>query len=358
MNPVLKKLLLPLLALVALLLVVAWMAGTFSVRIQPGVLSSDAPQAVPEEAMVAELVEITGDEAVPATIGARQATTISSRIIARITRIAVRAGDTVNEGDLLLELESSDLESRLAQSSQRVRAIQARLTEAQLGLERAESLQQQGLVAKAVLDEARATHDTLIAELATANRAVEEAEVAISYTQIRAPFTGRVVDRFAEPGDTASPGERLLSLYNPLSLRIEAAVRESLALSLELGQALDVDIPALDRRLAAQIEELVPAADPGSRSFLVKASIEFQPDLLPGMYARLHIPTTPQQLLLIPEGMVKQYGQLDFVWVHHQQGPERRFVRLGRSVSPGLVEVLSGLTAGDVLIPQPAPLDE
>ena len=349
-----KKLLLPLVAVIVLLLMVAWMAGAFSDRIAPGLLPPGAGQPPPMEAFTVERITVAATESVPATIGARQETTISSRIIARITRIAVRAGDTVNEGDLLLELERSDLESRLSQASEHVRAVRARLTEAELNLERAENLQQQGLVAKAVLDEARANHDSLTAELATAQRAVDEAEVSISYTQIRAPFTGRVVDRFAEPGDTASPGERLLSLYNPLSLRIEAAVRESLALPLELGQELAVDIPALGRRLTAQIEELVPAADPGSRSFLVKASIEFQPDLLPGMYARLHIPAGEEELMLLPRSLVKSFGQLDIVWVYHDEGAERRFVRLGRDFEPDQVEVLSGLEEGEQIIAQPA----
>jgi RND family efflux transporter MFP subunit len=353
MNTAMKKVLLPLLAVIALLLVVAWMAGIFSDRTPPGLLPAGESLPLPQQAFTAEIVVTPISESVPATIGARQETTISSRIIARITRIAVRAGDTVNEGDLLLELESSDLESRLSQANEQIRAIRARLTEAKLSLERAENLQKQGLVAKAVLDEARASHDTLTAQLANAQRAAEEAQVAISYTQIRAPFNGRVVDRFAEPGDTASPGERLMTLYNPLSLRIEAAVRESLALSLELGQQLDVDIPALNRRLTAQIEERVPAADPGSRSFLVKASIEFQPDLLPGMYARLHIPAGEEQLLLIPRALVKAYGQLDLVWVYHEQGAERRFLRLGRAFESDQVEVLSGLQAGEILIPQP-----
>jgi RND family efflux transporter MFP subunit len=266
----------------------------------------------------------------------------------------VRAGDTVTQGQLLLELERSDLESRLEQAGERVHAVTARLTEARLSLERAQSLHQQGLVAKAVLDEARATHDSLTAELATAERAVEEAEVAISYTQIVSPIDGRVVDRFAEPGDTASPGGRLLSLYNPLSLRIEAAVRESLALPLKLGQQITVEIPSLERRLGSQIEELVPAADPGSRSFLVKAQVEYQEDLLPGMYARLLIPAGMERRVLIPAGMTRRYGQLDMVWVWGEGGTERRFVRLGQQDVDGSVEVLAGLEEGELLVPPPA----
>jgi len=353
MKTRMKTWLLPLLAIVVLLLIIAWMAGVFRNRVEPGTLDSPPTGVTTEGAFEVVAQEVQAVEAVPATIGARQATTISSRILARITRVLVRAGDTVSQGQLLLELERSDLESRLSQSKQNVLAIQARLTEARLNLERAEELQAQGLVARAVLDEARATNDSLQAELVSAQRSVDEAEVAIGYTEIRSPIDGRVIDRFAEPGDTASPGERLLSLYNPLSLRVEAAVRESLALPLRVGQDVRVEVPALDRTLDAQIEELVPAADPGSRSFLVKAQVTLQDDLLPGMYARLLIPAGKESLLLIPSRLISQFGQLDVVWVDHDGRPERRFVRVGRAFGSDQVEVISGLEAGLVLVPKP-----
>jgi membrane fusion protein (multidrug efflux system) len=352
MNSLLKKWLLPLFAVLALLLIIAWMAGTFRDKVEPGVISGE-PVAAGTDTYTVNWQELGSTEAVPATISAKQATTISSRIMARITSLLVRAGDTVVEGQLLMELERSDLESRLSQASERVSSVRARLTEAKQSLERAENLQSQGLVARAVLDEARASHDALQADMASAQRGVEEAEVSISYTEIRSPINGRVVDRFAEPGDTATPGKRLLSLYNPLSLRIEAAVRESLALPLTLGQAVEVEIPTLNRKLGAQIEELVPAADPGSRSFLVKARIDFQDDLLPGMYARLLVPAGREKVLVVPARLVSVYGQLDVVWIYQDGAAERRFVRRGRPFDDEHLEIISGLEAGDVLVPQP-----
>lgn len=343
----------PLIAIAALLVVIAWMAGAFRDAIPPGI--ADEPRRPPPEGLLTvETTVAPLTETVPATISARQATTVSSRIIARITRIHVRAGDTVTEGQLLLELERSDLESRLSQAREQVRAVSARLTEARLSLERAENLHAQGLVARAALDEARAQHDSLTAELATAERAVDEAEVAISYTRILSTIDGRVVDRFAEPGDTASPGERLLSLYNPLSLRVEAAVRESIALPLRLGQTLEVEIPALDRRVTSRIEELVPAAHTGSRSFLVKAQMAYQDDLLPGMYARLQVPAGTVPRMTIPASYTVRYGQLDLVWVWRDGAAERRFVRLGPADEGETVVVRSGLEAGERLVPPSA----
>ena len=351
MSSVFRKWLVPTIAIVVLLLIIAWMAGSFQSRIEPG-LQTLEPMAGAEP-FAAIRMDVPVTEPVPANIGARQATTISSRTLARITNMTVRAGDTVSRGQLLLELERSDLESQLEQAKEQVRAVEARLTEARQGLERAEQLHQQNLIAEALLDEARARHGTLTAELATAHQAVKESEIGISFTEIRSPIDGRVVERFAEPGDTASPGDKLLSLYNPLSLRIEAAVREGLALPLTLGQELEVEIPSLHSTLPAQIEELVPAADPGSRSFMVKARIEFDDRLLPGMYARLLVPAGHESLVLVPADRVTEYGQLDMVWVQSNGHTDRRFIRAGREVLPGMLEVVSGLEEGElVVLPQ------
>jgi len=345
-----KKWLLPLVAVVMLLLIIAWMAGSFSDRVKPGLALPEPDAAQDTVTVMREEIQVT--EPVPASVGARQATTISSRTLARITDIRVRAGDTVSKGQLLLELERSDLEARLQQSNEQVHAVTARLNEARQSLERSEQLHQRDLVAAAALDEARANHDALTAELSAARQAVKEAEVAITFTQIRAPIDGRVVERFAEPGDTAAPGDKLLALYNPMSMRVEAAVREGLALHLELGQEVEVEIPVLERRLAARIDELVPAADPGSRSFMVKAQVVYDGQLLPGMYARMLIPAGTESLLLVPAETVVNYGQLDIVWVPGDGHADRRFIRTGREVRPGMLEVVSGLEEGEQVLPR------
>jgi len=160
-----------------------------------------------------------------------------------------------------------------------------------------------------------------------------------------------VVDRFAEPGDTASPGGKLLSLYNPFSLRVEARVREQLVLSLEIGQPLEVEVPSLGKTYTAKIEEIVPAAEPGSRSFLVKAILPSENSLLPGMYARMRVPAGDRERLLVPADRVAEVGQLDVVWVAEDDKVVRRFVRLGRPAGDGMIEVTSGLVAGERVLP-------
>lgn len=344
-----KKIIVPLLAVVILMLMIAWMAGAFNEKMAPGVIAVD-PQETGAPVTV-EALDVTVIEKVPATVEATQATLISARLMARIMAVHVRAGDSVKKGDLLLELESSDLEAQVRQAEAQARATSARLEEAKKNLARAVELESSGVVSVAQLDRARANNQSLTAELAAAEQAMAEARSALSYALIAAPFDGRVVDRFAEPGDTAQPGSQLLALYNPLNLRVEAQVREHLALNLEVGRQLQVEVPSLGKVVDAVIEERVPAADPGSRSFLVKAGVAFDKGMLPGMYARLLVPAGTDRQLLIPADSVVHVGQMDLVWVYQDGQAHRRFVRIGNVTPDGKIEVLSGLAEGEQILP-------
>ena len=337
-------------AVVLLVLMVAWMAGMFDTRLAPGL--EPRAGAGPEAVYTVEPESVPVSEPVAGSVEAKQATIVSSRIMSRIQRIHVRAGDQVSEGQLLVELEKTDLEARAAQATDQINAVRARLTEAERNLQRAVELQGRGLLSMSDRDAAQANRDTLQAELQSAEQGLAESRAALAYASILSPIDGRVVDRFAEPGDTAAPGSRLISLYNPLSLRVEAQVREQLALALVLGQPIAVSLPALTLDVEGAIEEIVPAAEPGSRSFLVKIRLPYDERLLPGMYARVLVPAGSEQRLYVPTKLLAQVGQLWVATVAGPEGPERRFLRLGREVPDGRVEVVSGLAPGDRVLPR------
>ena len=104
--------------------------------------------------------------------------------------------------------------------------------------------------------------------------------------------------------------------------------------------------------LTARIEEIVPAADPGSRAFRGKALLGAAPGLLPGMYARLDVPHGERSVMLLPRERIASVGQLDVAWVQGDGGAARRFLRLGESPDGEHIEVIAGLEEGDrVLLP-------
>lgn len=346
----LKKWATPVLAIVGLLIVVAWMAGMFSSQIAPGLINKTKQNGLSPYKV--ELITLPKVESIPAGIKAREATLLSSQILARIKNIHVRAGDNVAAGQVLVTLESEGLKAQLAQSAALEDAVQASLTEAQDTLERTQILKDKGLVSQSVLDNAMTAFRRFSSELVAAKQRVQAAQTALNYSTIHAPFSGVVVERSAEPGNMASPGQLLLSLYDPLTLQIEADVRESLATRLEVGRKIKVKIDSLGKDIEATIVEIVPAADPNARAFLIKAGIDFNPNLKPGMFARMLVEQGTEEVLLLPLEYVKSYGQLDMVWLLKEHNISRRFVRLGRQ-QLNQVEVVSGLKSGDTLVLRP-----
>ncbi|CAA0101209.1 Multidrug resistance protein MdtA [BD1-7 clade bacterium] len=352
MNKSSYKIVISVAALAVLLVGILWMAGTFNSKVAPGLKEPEAV-AVGEPVGIAERVQVNVTESVPATIRAQQTTNIASRILARIQRVNVRAGAQVEQGQLLVQLEDADAKARVEQAQSQMSSVSARLKEARSRLNRVSRLFDDGLVAIAEVEAAQADFDDLTAQLERSRQALKEARATQAYTQIRAPIAGRIVDRLAEPGDTVSAGQTVLSLYNPASLRVEAQVREALALDMMIGQKITVDVPSKDRVVDGSVEEMVPAAEPGSRSFLVKVAIANNLDLLPGMYARLIVPVEQEARVIVPVTAVGHIGQLAMVWVKTHTGTERRLVRLGQQ-SQGHVHVTSGLSGGETLLEVPA----
>lgn len=330
-------------------LVMGYMAGFFEEKIPIEPLAP-AEQRFEGEIVEVEAVEEAVIEQATGTVHAKQETVVSARIMATIATIPVRAGDAVEEGETLAMLDSRELEARLEQQRQQAAAAEAGLAEAEANYRRIRPLADRGVATRAELDRGEAALRSAQAELARAREAADEAATALSYATITAPFPGRVIERFADPGDTAAPGEPLLKVYDPEDLRLEAHVRESLASDLSRGDALRVRIDALDAEFPAVVDEIVPSADPGSRSFVVKVSLPSRPNLYPGMFGRLLIPAGTTERFYIPVDAVARLGQLEFVRVPENGRSVRRYIRTGERRDDGRVEVLSGLQAGEKIV--------
>jgi multidrug efflux pump subunit AcrA (membrane-fusion protein) len=127
-------------------------------------------------------------------------------------------------------------------------------------------------------------------------------------------------------------------------------VAESLVAGVKLDQKLDVHIDALGQTLPGTVREIMPQADPRTRTLLVKISLPLQAGLVSGQFGTLSVPTGTYQAMIIPARAVRQVGQLQLVDVVDDKGvPHRRFVTLGRSHGD-LVEVLSGLKPAERVV--------
>jgi len=173
--------------------------------------------------------------------------------------------------------------------------------------------------------------------------------VLLDYATIRAPLSGIVVDKRVEVGDTVSPGQILLTLYDPNRMQLVASVRESLAERLHVGDQISARLDALDHDCVATISEIVPQAEEASRSFAVKVTGPCPPGVYSGMFGRIFIPLDDEEILVVPRGAVFRVGQLSFVEVVEDDQQHRRVVQLGRELPEGY-EVLAGLRQGERVV--------
>lgn len=334
----------------------AWWIGMFDKKIAPGEAEVTVGMLDPSRHYATDevhVIEKAYTEDAVGTLKAASRTEISSRILAAINRINVRAGDKVNKGDVLVELDRQGVQAQLNQAQAALAATQTAVAQAQDDYDRNSRLRNMnpGAISEQAVKNKAFELESAKANENRAEQALTEAKVNLSYTTIEAPKSGTIIETYAEEGDTARPGEPLLALYDPKSLRLEVPVMENLAIKLRVGDELTVHIDALGndgKDFKATVDEKVPQAEAASRSFLVKVSLPPSPDLFEGMYGRLEIPAGTRRHLCLATSAIETIGQLEFVYVVGKDGkPEKRFIKTGRLGMPGRVEVLSGLEGGE-----------
>lgn len=350
MRPKMIKLITLMAGGAGLILLILYTGGflTFG-KIAPGRVRAQ-PQAVPRgEVVRAERVELPVYHQAVGTLRPVSEVRVEARVPGRILAVKAQPGQMVAQGQELVLLDSREYRSRLEQARQALAETRAVVRRARAEHVRIKQLLEGQAATRRQMEQATEAMDRAQAQEAQAQRQVEQATVALGYTRVAAPAAGRVLKRLVEPGDMALPGRPLLELEARGGLRLEALVPERLIGRVRPGQEIAVDLPAQDKRLAAKVEQIVPSADPATRTFLVKASLPHAPELYAGMYGRLLIPVERRQAVLAPARAIRMVGQLATVTLKQDGVWQRAMVTTGQRVGDK-VEVLSGLMGGEELL--------
>jgi len=293
-----------------------------------------------------KLIRLPREESAVGTIRPVYEAVVASKILARVEEVRVKAGQDVKQGDVLVVLDKADLQSKIEQAQATEKSARAKYEQAVLEQGRAARLRARESITQSELDLANTALATAKADLDRLQRAVEETHILEDYATVRAPISGRVVDKKVNVGDTVSQGQPLLSMYDPSQMQLVATVRETLALRLKAGQELTAQIDTFGYTCRATISEIVPEAQAESRSFQVKVTGPCPPNIYSGMFGRIFIPLEEEEVLVVPADAVRKVGQLDEVDIVKDGVLHRRAVQLGRRLNLGR-EVLSGLSAGE-----------
>jgi RND family efflux transporter MFP subunit len=283
------------------------------------------------------------------TVRSREMVDLFSRLpAARITEIRVRSGDSVKKNDVLVRLEDSDWKASVAVAEENLKGAESRLKLAESDLKRLEQIVEQGGISRREFDTANNAVTVARADASMLRHALDTAKINLSYTEILAPFDGIISERLHDPGDLATPQQPILKLFNPERLLIRVPLRENLVRTVKIGTFLDVYLESLDRNVRAEVREVIPSVDVGSRSFSVDAClIGDLKGVLPGMFARCEVVIGTEAALLVPRMAIKQIGQLDYLTVKTPTGAVDQLVTTA-PYSAKFVRILSGLHAGDL----------
>jgi RND family efflux transporter MFP subunit len=279
-------------------------------------------------------------EEVVGTIRPKQQARLEAKVAGRIEQIDAVPGQEVRQGQLLARLAHEELRAKLDQAS-------AVREQAENDLRRYTELFARSAATPAELDAVQAR--ARVAEAAEA-----EARTVLGQAEITAPFSGVVTRKLAEVGDLAFPGRAIVELEDPSALRVEAAVGESLIDRIEPGQRLEVSLPTLDAPLTGTVTEIAPAADPASRTFVVKLDLPRTPGLRAGAFARVAVPAGRTEVLRVPAAAVVRRGQLEYVFVAERGKARLRLVRTGKRYGDE-IELVAGVEAGEAVVAAGAP---
>ena len=368
-------------ATAAALLGALWLAGCGE---KPKEKKAEAGPAVAvtlgkaTEQQVADEYEATG------SVRARTTSVLAARVMGYIRELRPQAGQMVQAGEVVAVIDAKEIEtgvrqaeaarsearSAIPEADNAIAAAKAQLDLASATFKRMQSLFEQKSITSQELDEvtakrnlaqagyemARARRQQLNEKIRQADEGVAQAGVMQGYTQLKAPFTGVVVERKAEPGMLAAPGMPLLVLEQAGSYRLEVGIEEARLASVRQGMPARLKLDALDKPIDSRVEEIVPAMDAGSRSFTAKLGLPAASLIRSGMFGRARFSFGQRPALLVPAAAISAQGQVQRVFVVEGGVARARLVKTG-AASGDSVEVLSGLNDGEsVVAPVPAML--
>ncbi len=340
-------------AVLALILLLLYMQGSFVSKISPGSTpladGSNNPAsntAKVEKKLVDDILTW------PGTVRSRIVTNIAPKMTARIIEIKVHASDKVKKGDVIARLDERDIRAQEHAALAGLAGASAQAYRAQADEQRTRSLYSKEAATREKLDAVVAQAKQAQADVNQATSAVSEIRSHLADTLLRAPFDGVIVKRLQEPGDMGLPGVPLVTLQIPKGLRLEAEVPATCAGHYSTGMEVTVRIDALNLTTNAQIDEISPEIDAQTRTQLVKAALPAIKGLEPGSFGWLDQACGQHEALLIPAGAVQHIGQLEVVKVLSEGRQLMRHIRTAKSFGDK-IEVISGLNAGETVITNP-----
>ncbi len=340
------------------------------------IVETDIARKPPSAAAANSVLDASG------YVVARRQATVSSKVTGKVLEVFVEEGMSVEKDQVVATLDDTTQQAQLAVAvaqAESARAflaeINAQLRNARKELDRIRDLAGRGLASQASLDAAESLHDELSARLATGRENVRVAESNVALAKdaldnmtIRAPFSGMVVTKNAQPGEMISPISAgggftrtgICTIIDNDSLEIEVDVNEAYIQRVKGKQRVSAVLDAYPEwRIPAEVIAIIPTADRQKATVRVRIGfLERDERILRDMGVKVSFlnadPQAPAtravQGVMIAGAALRSDANGDFVWLLRDGVVERRSVELGGPRDRPQILVQSGLVVGDVVV--------
>ncbi len=275
-------------------------------------------------------------------VDAKNSVLVTPRTPGAVTAMYVKEGDFVNVGSTIAKVDDSILRESIEE-------LKTQLTLANTLFEKQQSLWNQKIGTEIQYLQAKNNKEALEKKLATL-------QTQLSQSNITSPIAGTVDLVNIKIGEMAQPGLGVVRVVNLSNLKVMAKIADSYVASVKKGDEVIVKFPDLQREYTARISFVGTTVDPLSRTFMIEANLPATKDLKPNMMAQVQVnDVTRKEALVVDQNLVQNTEKGKVVFVATTRGNEKvaeaKVVETGLSYN-GKIEVLSGLTAGDMLITQ------
>lgn len=277
---------------------------------------------------------------------------LAAQVAGVVSQLPVKAGDTVQAGQLLVRIDARAAEQNAAASGAQAEAARAALEVAQKDYERQKQLFHKQFISAAAMDRAESQFKAARAQAQAQLAAAGAARTQSGFYTLNAPYAGVIADVPANPGEMALPGRTLLTLYDPSALRVSISLPQSSLAKLDRAAPVRIEFPALpaaQRWQTASALTVLPTADALTQTVQLRLALPRSAQLSPGLFARAWLGSSASggTRLYLPSSALFRRGEMQLVYVLDAQGkPQLRQVKPGPSLGVE-TEILAGLRQGE-----------
>ena len=343
----------------ALPLLVLLLLGGFIARALYARKAEQAAQMAPVAALALELAasdvltartqELTRTLEVSGGLKAVNSAVIKAKVAAEVKTLTVREGDSVKRGQVLGQLDTTELDWRLRQAEQTASSARAQLDIAKRSLDNNRALVAQGFISPTGLETSVSNEAAAQANYLASQAAAELARKSRGDSTLVAPIAGLVSQRMVQPGERVSVDAKLLEIVDLSRLELEAAIAPEDVAALSIGRPATLRIDGMSAPVTARVARINPSAQSGSRAVMAYLAVDAHPALRQGLFAKGSIATANKQVLALPLSAVRMDQAQPYVLQVLADKAVQKPVQLGlRGEVSGQpwVEIAAGLSDG------------